>query len=91
MGGIPLALLVLAFVCAIWATVSAVLLTRFLDQRGLTTPFPFIGLFLFRNAKRYKEITRSESGRVGPLFYSYIIPINVAWILALAALVVRNL
>jgi hypothetical protein len=82
--------LVLAVLCGIFATVSAVLVTRFLDQRGLTTPFPFIRLFLFRNLGRYKEITRSETGKAGPLFYSYVISINAALVLALIALALRS-
>ena len=85
---ISTALLIVAVVCGIWATLSAVLLTRWLDQHGLTTPFPFIGLFLFRNVGRYRELTRTESGKVGPLFYSYIIPVNAAWILASIALAI---
>ena len=51
----------------------------------ITTPFPFIRLFLFRNLERYKEITRRETGKVGPLFYSYVIPINTALALVLIA------
>ena len=82
-------LLVLAAICAIWAVVAAILLTRWLDQRGLTTPFPFIMLFLFRNLGRYKEITRRETGTVGPLFYSYVIPINTALALVLIAVAMR--
>ena len=54
-----------------------------------TTPFPFIRLFLFRNLERYKEITRRETGKVGPLFYSYIIPINMALALVLIAAAMR--
>lgn len=75
------ALLFLAAVCVVWATVSGILLTRWLDQRGFRTPFPLIRLFLFRNLGRYKEITRNETGKVGPLFYSYVIPFNAALVL----------
>lgn len=82
-------LLILAGLCAVWAVASAVLLTVALDQRGLKTPFPFLGAFLFRNLCRYREITLKESGKVGPLYYSYVIPINLAVLLILAALAVR--
>lgn len=79
------ALLFLAAVCALWAVVSAVRIAAVLDRLGIKTPFPFIVLFIFRNLNRYREITLRETGKVGPLFYSYVIPINAAWILALAA------
>jgi len=88
---IPGTLLFLAVVSVVWAVVSAVRITAILDQAGLKTPFPFIGLFLFRNLIRYREITLRETGKVGPLFYSYVIPINAAWILALAAWAARAL
>ena len=55
----------------------------------ITTPFPFIRLFLFRNLERYKEITRRETGKVGPLFYSYVIPISTALALVLIAAAMR--
>jgi hypothetical protein len=88
MGIAPVALLVAALICVVWAIVSAILLTRMLDKRRLKTPFPFFGLLLFRNIGRHREITRRETGRVGLLFYSYVVPINAAWVLALIAMVV---
>lgn len=78
-------LLFLAFGCVAWAVVSAILITAVLDRRGFKTPFPFIGLLLFRNLIRYRKITLKESGRVGSLFYSYVVPINLGLVLVLAA------
>jgi|Deesub1362A_J573_1020465.scaffolds.fasta_scaffold00637_16 hypothetical protein len=76
-----------ALICAIWAIVSAVLLTRYLDQRGIKTSFPFIGALIFRNLSYYKKITLQEKGKVGPLYYSYLISINLALILSLTGLI----
>jgi len=83
--------LFLAAVCAVWAVVSAILVARAVERHGTKTPFPFIGVLVFRNLHRYKEITRKETGRTGLLFYSYVVPINLAWIFALAAWGVRAL
>jgi hypothetical protein len=80
----------IAAICVIWALASAILITAMLDRRGLTTPFPFIGLFLFRNLGRYREITRRETGKTGFLFYSFVVPINAALVLVLAALVLNS-
>ncbi len=79
-------LLAIAVLCAAWAVASALMMTRMLDQRGLNTPPPLIGPFLFRNLGRYREVTRRVTGKVGSLFYSYVIPINAALVLALASL-----
>ena len=82
-------LVVLAVICAICAVTSAMIITGALAQRGIKTPFPFIGVMLFRNLGRYREATLRETGRVGPLFYSYVVPINLALLFALAAWAVR--
>jgi len=88
---VPAILLYLAVACVAWAVVSAVLITAALDRRGITTPFPFIGALIFRNLIRYRDITREETGRVGRLFYSYVVPINAALLFALAAWLARIL
>lgn len=79
------ALIAGAALCVAWALVSAILLTIALDRRGMPTPFPWIGALLFRNLGRYREVTVKETGKVGPLFFSFVIPINAAWVLALLA------
>ena len=40
--------------------------------------FIFIKLFIFRYVNNYKRITKNETGKVGYLFYSWLISINVA-------------
>jgi hypothetical protein len=37
---------------------------------------------------QYVKITRQETGRIGPLFYHYVVPLNVALVLAVAMLVI---
>lgn len=73
--------------CVAWAIMSLVLLTKYLDQKGIKTPFPFIGALIFRNLSHYKKITLQEKGRVGPLYYSYFISINLALILGIIGLI----
>jgi hypothetical protein len=48
-------------------------------------------LLIIRNLTRYKQITVSENGQVGPLFYGYVVSINAALILAIAAWAVHAL
>lgn len=82
-------LIFLAVVCGICAAASAVLITASLDRRGMKTPFLFMRPLIFRNLGRYKEATMKENGKIGFLFYSYVVSINAALILALAALALR--
>ncbi len=82
-----IALLLLAAACGLWAGVSAVFLADALGQQGIRTPFPFWGVLVFRNLHRYSALTRSATGRIGPLFYSYVVAINVALTLVVIALI----
>jgi hypothetical protein len=82
-------LFTLAVVAALWGTVAAVMITKYLEKKGVKTPFVLFRLFLFRNIRRYKEITIQETGKPGPLYNHYIIPFNAALLLVLAALAVR--
>jgi hypothetical protein len=75
-----------AALCALCALIAFVLMTIDVDKRGLKTAWPLIGIYFFRNLDFYRKDTLSASGRVGPLFYLFIVPINAAWILALLAL-----
>jgi hypothetical protein len=84
-------LLLLSAICVVCAVMSAMLISADLEQRGITTPFLFARALFFRNLSRYRQITRSETGEVGPLFYSYVVSINAVWILALAAYAARVL
>ena len=79
-------LISVAVVCGLWAAVSAVLLAGALERHGIRTPFPFWGVLVFRNLHRYSELTRSTTGRIGPLFYSYVVAINAALVLVVIAL-----
>ena len=62
----------------VWCVVGAVLIVRYLEQRGERINWLFIRLFLFRYVHRYTQITRQETGRIGPLFYHFVVPPSVA-------------
>ena len=67
-----------------WGVVASILIARDLDSRGLPVSYFWLRLMIFKYLHQYRVITRDESGRVGPLFYHYVVPFN----LALALLVV---
>ena len=81
-------LLGLLLVCAVWAVTAAVLITRDLAKRGIPTSFVWLRLMILKYLHQYVKITQEETGRVGPLFYHYIVPLNVALVLAVAIAVV---
>ena len=78
----------LLLVCAIWAVTAAVLIARDLEKRGIPVSFVWLRLMILKYLHQYSKITREERGRVGPLFYHYVVPLNVALVLAVAMAVV---
>jgi hypothetical protein len=74
----------LLLVCAIWAVTAAVLIARDLEKRGIPVSFVWLRLMILKYLHQYSKITREENGRVGPLFYHYVVPLNVALVLAVA-------
>ena len=74
----------LLLVCAIWAVSAAVLIARDLEKRGIPVSFVWLRLMILKYLHQYSKITRAETGRVGPLFYHYVVPLNVALVLAVA-------
>ena len=37
---------------------------------------------------QYAKITQEETGRVGPLFYHYVVPLNVALVLVIVIAII---
>ena len=58
--------------------ITAIRVTTYMDKRGIKTPFPFIGVLLFRNLRLYNQTTKAENGATGSLFFIYIISMNSA-------------
>ena len=49
--------------------------------------FIFIKVLIPIYAHRYKKITFEESGKIGSLFYHWVIAINMALVFAVAAII----
>lgn len=75
-------------ICAVWTATSAVLVSRFLEQRGHSISFFRFRAMILTYLEQYRRITREETGRVGPLFYHYVVPLYVAAALAIILLAI---
>ena len=84
-------LAVLAFTAVAWFIISGIMIVNELLKRKQKVSFVFIKLMLPVYAHRYKKITLEETGRVGSLFYHWVIAINAALILGIAAVVSNSL
>ncbi len=82
-------LFAIAAVCLVCGVVSSVLIAESLRRRGVNVSFLFLRVMIFKYLSQYRSITFAETGRTGPLFYSYVIAMNVALAATIAGLLVR--
>jgi len=62
--------------------VLAMMMVHEVSKRGVKVNFLLIRLYIFKYMHQYKELTRKETGKVGPLFYPCIASIILALVLA---------
>jgi len=75
--------------CVVWGIVAALLIARDLERRGISVNYIWLRLFIIKYIGQYVKITQEETGRVGGLFFHYIVPLNVALVI-FVILAIRN-
>jgi len=80
-------LVILILASGIWATIASMLILRFLEKHSIPVNFLFLRLLIFRYLGQYRKLTIEETGRVGNLFYHYVIAMNIALALILILIV----
>jgi hypothetical protein len=84
--------LVITVISALCGVASSIMITAELEKRGVKINWIFLRVFIVsRYLNQYRDITRQESGKTGPLFYWFIIAMNVALVTAILGLVLRVL
>ena len=77
----------LGILCAFWNIAVTLMIYGALERRGITVSFILLRLMAPVYAFRYKEITKSETGQVGGLFFHWLISINLALVLVVVGLI----
>jgi hypothetical protein len=78
---------VIAGIAVVWFIVSSIMIVNELLKRGQKINFIFIKVLIPIYAHSYKKITFEETGKVGSLFYHWVIAINIALVFAVAAII----
>jgi hypothetical protein len=81
--------LVVGILSALWGVVVFILIAAALCKRGIHVNMLLARLFFFRYLSHYKRATFSETGKVGSLYYSYIIAMNLALVCVVIGLILR--
>jgi hypothetical protein len=83
--------LLLAILCAGWGIVSSIVIASFLSKRGIKINLLFFRILVLKYIHQYHQITKQEHGKPGSWFYSYIISMNLALVLAILGFVFKRI
>jgi hypothetical protein len=67
----------------VWAVIAAILIAANLHKRGIAVSFIWLRLMILKYLHEYAKVTQEETGRVGPLFYHYVVPLNIALVIVI--------
>jgi hypothetical protein len=81
--------MLLALTAVVLNIVFSMLIVHELQKRNVKINFFFLKLYLPKYAHQYSQISLQETGKVGALFYGWLVSINAAWILAVIGLIVK--
>ena len=83
----PALLISLILVCGAWAAAASLLIARDLERRGVRVSYLWLRVMMLQYLGQYRRVTVQETGRVGSLFYHYVIPLNLALVLTIILVV----
>jgi len=78
---------VLACACALWAVVASLCMGAWLSHHGVKVNWIVFRALMPWYVHRYHQMTREVEGRVGSLFPQFVVPINLALLFGVAALI----
>ena len=79
-----------ALVSVIVGIVFMIMIVSFLSKRGIKINYIFLRLYIIKYIHQYRKITIEENGKPGNLFYAFIVSMNLALVLAVIGIILRN-
>ena len=86
---ISTALIAIALISVLWGVVSSLVIADALQKRGTKINWIFLRILIIKYVGQYRDVTRTETGRTGPWYYSFVIAMNVALVTAIVGLILR--
>jgi len=87
MSDVAIVLGALAGSCMVWAIVASLCMGVWLARHGVRVNWILFRALMPWYVHRYQTLTREIEGRTGPLFPQFVVPINLALLFAVAALI----
>ena len=82
-------LITIGAVAVIWYVAATLLICEYLRNKNQRVNYIFLKMMAPVYAHRYRKITRAETGKTGPLFYHWIIPVNTMLAAAVLSLIIH--
>jgi hypothetical protein len=79
----------LALVSVVLGVVFSMMIVNEVSKRGVKINFFLLRLYLPKYVSQYKQLTRKETGRIGPLYYPCIVSYQMALVFAVIYFLVR--
>jgi hypothetical protein len=73
----------------IWYVISTIMIYENLRKRNMKVNFLLLRFLAPKYAHQYKKVTSKETGKVGSLFYHWIISVNIALVAFVMLIVVK--
>jgi len=80
---------VLALIGVACGIATSIMVASFLSKRGIKINYLFFRVLIFKYVRQYRQITIEESGKPGPLFYSFITAWNLALLFAIVGIILK--
>lgn len=84
---LPWILLYAALAAAAWHVVASLWIHAWLDRRNAAPSILLLRLYAPKCAGDYARRTTAETGRIGPLFWHWVVSINAALVLSVVAMI----
>jgi hypothetical protein len=69
--------------------IFSIMIVNEVSKRGIKINFFWLRLYIIKYIHQYSKITKEETGSVGPLYYPCIVSVSLAWICAIAGLLLK--
>lgn len=81
--------LALAIVFVGLFVILSIMIVNEVSKRGVKINFFLLRLYIIKYIHQYKQLTKEETGKIGPLYYPCIVSVSLALVCAIAGLVLK--
>ena len=82
-------LIVLAIVSVAYGIFTSIMIASFLSRHGIKINYLFFRVLVLKYIHQYRKLTTEENGKPGKWFYSFIVSMNLALLLAVISIILR--